>query len=576
LDEEDGCPPDLEAVEVQVQQQQQQQQQQVQQQVQQQQQQSVENTLNQQEQLKKFLDSDLIRNLTIAIKAGMENYQGMESYEPSADELINVLKNLENLAALNPALYRAIVDQINVNQADEIPMAQPQPPMVEEQYHQNGQDIIESEVQQGYSEVDQEQLVVQEQVQEEQVVQMNGTHEVSETDRAVPAKSQEEMLKEQKAAMIQAQVDAEHEEQMRLLKEKKRREKEPPPPPKTITVMAGGRNRPSWPIAPGIANANQPRVITLNSAEDEEEMLKNRFEVAQAAGLKHVDVIHGDENFYPTPMKDYDYPWSGSLRPVSNKMHRGQRMGAPDDMGPSPWAGSLRHVDKNKMRKKKEKKIDDDDMYGSAPWMGTLRHVKHENKVFESVKPRFKKYPDEDAPNPFEGTQGKDAKPVYPLTPAAVIPAGGSSSVARKERMHFEEVERITANLRETRTVSGALLQSLMPKLLKEHESKYEPLGHDESFKIMEEILSMQIGIDTEGKVEDNDEAEQMIRAITHGEIDNAVYSKMADDLETAAQMKRKAEKGKKKKKKKTAGGSTSSKSGLETSASESVVESAA
>ena len=67
-----------------------------------------------------------------------------------------------------------------------------------------------------------------------------------------------------------------------------------------------------------------------------------------------------------------------------------------------------------------------------------------------------------------------------------------------------------------------------------------------------------------------------MIRAITHGEIDNAVYSKMADDLETAAQMKRKAEKGKKKKKKKTAGGSTSSKSGLETSASESVVESAA
>ena len=43
--------------------------------------------------------------------------------------------------------------------------------------------------------------------------------------------------------------------------------------------------------------------------------------------------------------------------------------------------------------------------------------------------------------------------------------------------------------------------------------------------------------------MEDNDEAEQMIRAITHGEIDNAVYSKMADDLETAAQMKRKAEK---------------------------------
>merc|ERR1719367_87722 len=213
--------------------------------------------------------------------------------------------------------------------------------------------------------------------------------------------------------------------------------------------------------------------------------------------------------------------------------------------------------------------------------MGTLRHVKHENKVFENIKPRFKKYPDEDAPNPFEGTQGKDAKPVYPLTPAAVIPAGGSSSSARKERMHFEEVERITANLRETRTVSGALLKVLMPKLLKEHESKYEPLGHDESFKIMEEILAMQIGFNADQKIEDNDEAEQIIRAITHGEIDHNVYSQMADDLENAAQEKRKEKKaGKKvkkgtgKKKTKKAGAGDSSKSGteIEPSASESTI----
>ena len=132
--------------------------------------------------------------------------------------------------------------------------------------------------------------------------------------------TQEELQKAQKAAMIQAQVDAEHEEQMRLLKEKKRREKEPPPPPKTITVMAGGKNRPSWPIAPGIANDNQPRVITLNSAEDEEEMYKNRIEVAQAAGLKHVDVIHGDENFYPTPMKDYGKKQKINTQPLMFKL----------------------------------------------------------------------------------------------------------------------------------------------------------------------------------------------------------------------------------------------------------------
>ena len=43
----------------------------------------------------------------------MEAYQGQGSYEPSADELIDVLKNLENLAAANPALYKAIVDQIS-------------------------------------------------------------------------------------------------------------------------------------------------------------------------------------------------------------------------------------------------------------------------------------------------------------------------------------------------------------------------------------------------------------------------------------------------------------------------------
>jgi len=35
-------------------------------------------------------------------------------YEPSADELIDVLKNLENLAAADPRLYRTIVDQIKV------------------------------------------------------------------------------------------------------------------------------------------------------------------------------------------------------------------------------------------------------------------------------------------------------------------------------------------------------------------------------------------------------------------------------------------------------------------------------
>merc|ERR1719273_657045 len=133
VDEEDSCPPDLEAVELQQQQQQQRQQQQqfekLQQQYQQQQQEqqsSVQNNFNNKSDAGEVnlqgLDSDLVRNLAIAIKTSMESYQGSGgTYEPSADELIDVLKNLENLAAQNPALYRAIVDQIKVCHSNEIP-----------------------------------------------------------------------------------------------------------------------------------------------------------------------------------------------------------------------------------------------------------------------------------------------------------------------------------------------------------------------------------------------------------------------------------------------------------------------
>ena len=102
-------------------------------------------------------------------------------------------------------------------------------------------------------------------------------------------------------------------------------------------------------------------------------------------------------------------------------------------------------------------------MYGNAPWMGTLRHVKNVNPVFQSLPFKSKKYPDEDAPNPYESMQGRNAKPVYPLTPAAVIPAGGSSAEASKMRAQNAEVERITSGLRETRSLSGTLLKALMP-----------------------------------------------------------------------------------------------------------------
>merc|ERR1711981_576987 len=246
-----------------------------------------------------------------------------------------------------------------------------------------------------------------------------------------------------------------------------------------------------------------------------------------------------------------------------------------------PWAGSLRHVNQKGRRQQKEDS-DDDEMYGKAPWMGTLRHVNHENMVTKTIKPtpKFKKYPDEDAPNPFKGMQGRSAVPQYPLTPAVFLPPE-EGAVREENAVEAEQVDRIRNNLRETRTVSSSLLRVLMPKLLKEHESKYEPLGHDESFNIMEEILAMQIGLSADQKVEDNDEAEQIIRAITHGEIDHSVYSQMADDLENAAQQKRKEKKsgkkvkkgtGKKKTKKTGAGDSSKSGTEIEPSASKSTI----
>jgi len=585
-DEEDfSGPPALETIEVQQQQLQQEREQ---------------NLVQQEEQISQFVEQNvsgeqqefnqaIVRELAIAIKESMQNYQEMgENFEPSADELIDVLKNLENLAAINPALYRAIVDQIKT------PTASYESGSNEQQQQQNGygeqptNGVHDQEVpidDQAYEEVNNH--VSGEDVVDLQNGLQNGHAEVDQVDRSEPMqqemtgppKSQEELKKEQQQELIRQQVEQEHEEQMRQLKQRKKKQATPPPPPKTITVMAGSRSKAAWPIAPGSGSGVRPVQVELTSGSSEyqEEMEKNRREVAEAAGLKHVEIINGDEGFYPEPMKDYDYPWAGSLKPVSNKLGRQQPARRVEDAGHTPWAGSLRHVNQKGRRQKKEDS-DDDDLYGTAPWMGTLRHVTHENMVARTIKPtpKFKKYPDEDAPNPFKGMQGRNAAPKYPLTPAAVFLPPEEGGAKEENVMEAEQVDRIRSNLRETRTVSSSLLKVLMPKLLKEHESKYEPLGHDESFNIMEEILAMQIGLSADQKVEDNDEAEQIIRAITHGEIDHSVYSQMADDLESAAQEKRKEKKtGKKVKKgtgkKKTKKASESGTS-VEPSASESTI----
>merc|ERR1712241_189294 len=159
----------------------------------------------------------------------MEVYQGEGTYEPSADELIDVLKNLENLAAANPALYRAIVDQIKVchtkfeDQNQKSVGNQPQHDQRYEEEQTKGHQEKESHMEQGYSEVDQleqeryHQEQMQMQQQQQQVQQMNGAPERSEIDHAVveqgPKLSKEEMMQMEKEAKMQAEVDREHEEQ---------------------------------------------------------------------------------------------------------------------------------------------------------------------------------------------------------------------------------------------------------------------------------------------------------------------------------------------------------------------------
>merc|ERR1712156_1073668 len=73
-----------------------------------------------------------------------------------------------------------------------------------------------------------------------------------------------------------------------------------------------------------------------------------------------------------------------------------------------------------------------------------------------------------------------------------------------------EEVQRIRSNIG-TKTVSTALLQALMPKLLKMHEAKYEPMDKVDAEKIMEEILGMKAGLNPDQQADANEEAEMII-----------------------------------------------------------------
>jgi len=511
------------------------------------------------------------------INLGYEQFQqqsmggfGQETgYEPSADELIDVLKNLENLAAADPQLYRTIVDQIKggamggffqqatsgngqasqyeqqmyeqqqreaqiyeQQQQQQMQMQMEQQRMYEEQQRmmqqqeessmQQQQSFSSSSVQQqqtssSSSSMRQEQSSSMRQEQSSSMRQEQSSsmqmqqetkmtkkvHQVTETASSL-GMSEEEFKQHSRMKRLEAEAQEEVRQTLAAQREAKMKKLHPPapPPPKEITVVAGD---------------GKSVKIHLGG---EKELEDCRRQVAEAAGLKHVAL--------PEFENADGSAWAGSLK----KTNKNRPVQEVDDE--NPWAGSLRHVDDH--RKGKAKKDEKEDTYGNAPWMGTLRHVVHDNKVTRNYgvnQFQSKRYPDEDAGNPFESNQGSNSRPQFPLTPAAIINGSAMSRDEMARREEEEEVERIRSNIG-TKTVSTALLQALMPKLLKMHEAKYEPMDKVDAEKIMEEILGMKAGLNPDQQADANEEAEMIIRAIMQEEVDKSIYSKMADDLETA------------------------------------------
>merc|ERR1719270_148809 len=432
---------------------------------------------------------------------------GDGAYEPSADELIDVLKNLENLAALNPGLYRTIVEQIKGSSStfyEEVNTTQ-QNGSTEQQYEQHSsmteQVIVEESTMSEESALllQQQQLQLQQQQKQEKLEK--------ELQAAKMSMSEEEFKQHQKMKRLEA--EAQEEVRIALTKQREAKMKAlraaEPQKPKEITVIAG--------------DGKQVK-IQLGGDQIED----SRKQVAEAAGLKHV------------PLADFDdtdsSAWAGSLKKTAKTKIQSGR--GEEEMEENPWAGSLRHVKGPSKNKKHE---DRDDDKGSAPWMGTLRHVVHDNKVTRNYgvnQHQSKRYPDEDAGNPYESNQGANSRPQFPLTPAAIINGSVMSRDDMARREEEEEVARIRSNIG-SKTVSTALLQVLMPKLLKMHETKYDPMEKADAEAIMEEILGMQCGLNPDQQADANEEAEMIIRAIMQDEVDKSVYAKMADDLEHAA-----------------------------------------
>merc|ERR1719348_2182555 len=226
-------------------------------------------------------------------------FQGQdEGYEPSADELIDVLKNLENLAAGNPRLYRSIVEQIKGNhgavysqqqQVEQVSSTQYEQQMYEQQlyeqqqqqqmyeeqqlYQQQQEQLFQQQQQELLFQQQQEQMVFQQQEQttsvEQTSVQQSFSQKQVVESRSSLNMSEEEYAQYTKMKRLEAEAQEEVRQTLAKQREAKMKKHAEPPRPKEITVVAGdGKN---------------VKIQLIGDSQDD-----TRKQVAEAAGLKHV------------------------------------------------------------------------------------------------------------------------------------------------------------------------------------------------------------------------------------------------------------------------------------------------
>merc|ERR1712032_116929 len=266
---------------------------------------------------------------------------GGAGYEPSADELIDVLKNLENLAAANPGLYRTIVEQIQGSSShyEEVTTSQQttsvteqeqmyQQQLEQQQYEQQMQQQMQYEehssiTQQVIEEatMSEESAMLQQQQQIELERQQRQQQQEMEMQKAKMSMNEEEFKQHQKMKRLEA--EAQEEVRQALTKQREAKPKQPV----EIAVIAG--------------DGKQVRIQLGGDTQED-----SRKQVAEAAGLKHV----------PLPdFEDNNAAWAGSLKKTpKSKMMSGR--GEEEMDGENPWSGSLRHVKGPAKNKKHDEK----------------------------------------------------------------------------------------------------------------------------------------------------------------------------------------------------------------------------